>query len=373
MGRSAAVLSLHSSRVSLGLAISAGATVNRPRGPQADRVIECFVDREIEVDGKQYATLMPADTPVILAGYKDVNGTKQLMPILDEPTIDRLFDTASAVLAEVDLLLSRSAVVLTVEGHGSDDSDDESDEDGLFAVAGDEDEDDDDGPEFDTSDDDELLSQLFIATKQKGVDVPLPAPHAPDAPPGLRAEELVDRAALAGGAGGFGGADVFGRVREMDGADEHSEDSDGGDNEQVQVLATFFSDGEKFVVAAPLEPVLIIGSPAPREEDPSARALGQLEALGVTLPAPDGGKDGVKDGGKDGGEDGGEDSGEEGGGVYGEYGMGAQYLLPDKEELERVTPRIEKELETIWDNEDKERRNLMRLRENLISQWGRAD
>ena len=69
----------------------------------------------------------------------------------------------------------------------------------------------------------------------------------------------------------------------------------------------------------------------------------------------------------------GEDSGEEGGGVYGEYGMGAQYLLPDKEELERVTPRIEKELETIWDNEDKERRNLMRLRENLISQWGRAD
>ena len=32
-----------------------------------DRVIECFVDREIEIEGRKYATLMPADTPVILA------------------------------------------------------------------------------------------------------------------------------------------------------------------------------------------------------------------------------------------------------------------------------------------------------------------
>ncbi len=32
-----------------------------------DRVIECFIDREIEIEGRKYATLMPADTPVILA------------------------------------------------------------------------------------------------------------------------------------------------------------------------------------------------------------------------------------------------------------------------------------------------------------------
>ena len=80
-----------------------------------DRTIECFIDREIEVDGKQYATLMPADTPVIMASYKDVNGTQQLVPVLDDKTIDLLFPTASAVLSEMDLSLSRSAVVLTVQ------------------------------------------------------------------------------------------------------------------------------------------------------------------------------------------------------------------------------------------------------------------
>lgn len=78
------------------------------------RTIECFVDREIEVDGKQYATLMPADTPVIMAGYKEVNGSKHLVPVLEDKAIDELFPTASAVLSEMDLSLSRSAVVMTV-------------------------------------------------------------------------------------------------------------------------------------------------------------------------------------------------------------------------------------------------------------------
>ena len=80
-----------------------------------DRTIECFVDREIEVDGKQYATLLPADTPVIMAGYKLVNGSQQLVPVLEDKAIDELFPTAFAVLSEMDLTLSRSAVVLTVK------------------------------------------------------------------------------------------------------------------------------------------------------------------------------------------------------------------------------------------------------------------
>jgi hypothetical protein len=78
------------------------------------RTIECFVDREIEVEGKQYATLMPADTPVIMAGYKMVNGSQQLVPVLEDKAIDDLFPTAFAVLSEMELTLSRSAVVLTV-------------------------------------------------------------------------------------------------------------------------------------------------------------------------------------------------------------------------------------------------------------------
>jgi hypothetical protein len=79
-----------------------------------NRTIECFVDREIEVEGRQYATLMPADTPVIMAGYKSVNGSQQLVPVLEDKMIDKLFPTAHAVLSELDLHLSRSAVVLTV-------------------------------------------------------------------------------------------------------------------------------------------------------------------------------------------------------------------------------------------------------------------
>ena len=31
----------------------------------------------------------------------------------------------------------------------------------------------------------------------------------------------------------------------------------------------------------------------------------------------------------------------------------ADYLLPDREELERVTPKIEETLETMWDVEEK--------------------
>lgn len=101
--------------------------------------------RELEVDGKKYATLMPADTPVILAGYEtvpsppfpptilcalkcmvgiplllrrgsacmdsesfpqrvQVNGTDQLMPILDDDEIDKLFDTAVRIPPQPPLL-----------------------------------------------------------------------------------------------------------------------------------------------------------------------------------------------------------------------------------------------------------------------------
>ncbi len=70
-----------------------------------------------------------------------INGTEQLVPVLEEESIDRyeefdqdcdsdaalttcavirLFPTASAVLAEMDLSLSRSAVMLTVRSAESD-------------------------------------------------------------------------------------------------------------------------------------------------------------------------------------------------------------------------------------------------------------
>lgn len=61
----------------------------------------------------------------------------------------------------------------------------------------------------------------------------------------LRMEELVDPSRQSSGLLG-------------DDFDEEDEE----ENEKVQVLATFYFEGKKYVVAAPLEPVLIIGSPA---------------------------------------------------------------------------------------------------------------
>jgi len=312
-----------------------------------DRTIECFVDREIEIEGKVYATLMPADTPVIMAGYIKVNGSQLLVPVIDENTIDKLFPTACAVLAEMDLTLSRSAVVLTVDevddgviatsDSESDDDDDDDDDAQEFVVMGPDGEssrtfsllDDDDEDDSEDFDDDEILS---LGPSLNG-------------PIGLRICELLDREA-----GETDGPPQAGEEDEQD--DEEAED----EREKVQVLATFYYEGEKYVVATPLEPVLIIGSPVVRGEA-AETAKSQLRVgsdldVVISLPGTGGLVSEMKDA---------EDSNT------------ADYLLPDREELERVTPKIEHELETMWDLEEKERKVLGRARQQLMNQWGRSE
>jgi len=304
-----------------------------------DRTIECFVDREIEVEGKQYATLMPADTPVILAGYREVNGSQQLVPVLDDTTIDELFPTACAVLSEMYLTLSRSAVVLTVEevedasmsDSESDDDDDDNDElvmqgpDGetsiTFNMLDDDDEDEDSDDIYDN-------------------DV-LPLGTGPNGPIGLRKSELLDLEA----------GEVDGPPR-LGGEEQDDEDEAEDEREKVQVLATFYYEGEKYVVATPLEPVLIIGSPVITDAEKLSSELRVASDLDIlsSLPGAGGLVSEMKDA---------EDS------------NSADYLLPDNEELERVTPKIEQELETIWDIEEKEQKVLVRLRQQLINQWSR--
>jgi len=293
------------------------------RDAKMDRVIECFIDREIEVEGKKYATLMPADTPVIIAGYLEVDGSRQLVPVLDDERIDTLFPTASAVLAEMDLVLSRSAVVLTVEGNAEleeeddEDEDEEEDEEDGYINA--------DGFELETlATDHHSYYQHQDGKENSGPTI--------DGHIKLRTDELIDSTS-----------------HEEEGSDDglSSQKKEDDESEKVQVLATFYYQDEKYVVAAPLEPVLIIGSPVELEqEDPkSDGVLGkEIGLLGLGLHSFDWAKD-----------------------------FGADYILPDREELERVTPKIEKQLETIWDTEEKERKVLLRLREKLIEQWGRSE
>mmetsp|Transcript_51647 Transcript_51647/g.121236 ORF Transcript_51647/g.121236 Transcript_51647/m.121236 type:complete len:445 (-) Transcript_51647:89-1423(-) len=302
------------------------------RDTNSDRVIECFVDREMEVDGKKYATLLPVDTPVILAGYTEVNGTNQLVPVLEDGSIDKLFPTASAVLAEMDLSLSRSAVVLTVEGrdHSEDHSDDDSDEEGdiIFLGGGDPDED-SSSEEEERGGVEELVRSLVHGKRAR-------AQEPRTMVVGLKGEELVDRS-KGEYEGGRGGSDPLDASEEDDEDDEDS-------NEKVQVLATFYQDGNKYVVAAPLEPVLIIGAPASKPADVTAD-VGRINELNSMLGGPLEVPEPLFD---------------------------VEYLLPEREELERVTPRIEAELETLWDEEEKERKGLSSLRQRLISQWRAA-
>lgn len=209
----------------------------------------------------------------------------------------------------MDLSLSRSAVMLTVEGSADDDSDYDSEGDS---------DDEDDG-----DDDRKDMRGAVIYLRSERTEPRL----------GLRTEELVDpsrppRDPLEGLGGGEGGDE-----------DEEEEEM-GEDDEKVEVLATFFFEGKKHVVAAPLDPILIIGAPPA-----AAAAAGQPVAPGL-------------DTGAEGEED------PEGWDKFEE-----DYVLPDREELTRVTPLIEQRLESIIDEENEEKERLAALRERLAKQW----
>eukprot|EP00960_Hanusia_phi_P064508 765813-Hanusia_phi.AAC.2 len=276
------------------------------RDAKLDRVIECFIDREIEIEGKKYATLMPADTPVIIAGYLEVDGSRQLVPILEDEKIDTLFPTAAAVEGNAEL----------EEDEEDEDEDEEDEEDGYINA---------DGFELES-----LASDHHgWYQHQDGKDNSGPTI---DGHIKLRTDELIDSTSY-----------------EDEGSDDgsSSQKKDDDESEKVQVLATFYHQNEKYVVAAPLEPVLIIGSPVELSEEDQKpdEVLGkEIGLLGLGLHSFDWAKD-----------------------------LGADYILPDREELERVTPKIEKQLETIWDTEEKERKVLLRLREKLIEQWSRSE
>ena len=80
------------------------------------RTLECFVEHSIEVEGSEYVLLHPVDSPVEIVTWKGDDEDQEAVPIENEQQIDLLFNTAKAVLAEENLKLKRTAIVLTVEG-----------------------------------------------------------------------------------------------------------------------------------------------------------------------------------------------------------------------------------------------------------------
>lgn len=90
----------------------------------------CQIEQTFEIEGKQYALLLPLDTPVEIFGWEeDESGETDSLVDVEEAEIERLFPTARAVLAEHNLVLQRSAVTLTVSGEIP-----EPDEDDCFTL-----------------------------------------------------------------------------------------------------------------------------------------------------------------------------------------------------------------------------------------------
>ncbi|NEO30665.1 MAG: DUF3727 domain-containing protein [Symploca sp. SIO3C6] len=83
------------------------------------RSINCYLEKDLEVDGSQYLLLLPVDSPIAIVAWDDDGDDEELAQatlIEDETEIDEIFSDAKAVLAEQDLTLNRSAFTLTVAG-----------------------------------------------------------------------------------------------------------------------------------------------------------------------------------------------------------------------------------------------------------------
>jgi uncharacterized protein YrzB (UPF0473 family) len=80
------------------------------------RSLVCHIEHSIDIDGKQYLLLLPADAPVEIIAWEDDGEEAEAILIEDDEEIDSVFENAKAVLAEQDLVLKRSAFSLTVTG-----------------------------------------------------------------------------------------------------------------------------------------------------------------------------------------------------------------------------------------------------------------
>lgn len=82
------------------------------------RSLLCYVERTLEVQGRDYVLLLPVDIPVEIFAWAadEENEEEEMLMDIDEDELDEIFSTARAVLAEQDLTLERTALTLTASG-----------------------------------------------------------------------------------------------------------------------------------------------------------------------------------------------------------------------------------------------------------------
>jgi hypothetical protein len=81
------------------------------------RELRCQIEQTFAINGQDYYLLLPIDHPLKIFVWQDSeDDEEEVLMDADEADIDAVFATARAVLAEQNLSLQRSAIILTVAG-----------------------------------------------------------------------------------------------------------------------------------------------------------------------------------------------------------------------------------------------------------------
>ncbi|MGC1307693.1 MAG: DUF3727 domain-containing protein [Phormidesmis sp.] len=82
------------------------------------RSLQCYVEKTMVVEDTEFLLLLPVDLPIEIFVWQsdEDNADEEVLVDVEDDDIEALFPSARAVLAELDLLLARSAHTLTAEG-----------------------------------------------------------------------------------------------------------------------------------------------------------------------------------------------------------------------------------------------------------------
>jgi Protein of unknown function (DUF3727)/Protein of unknown function (DUF1292) len=83
---------------------------------EVGRKLACYVERELELDGKTYLLLLPVDAPIEIFAWNEDDEVAELVSVEEDDEIDLIFADASAVLSEQNLALKRTAFTLSAAG-----------------------------------------------------------------------------------------------------------------------------------------------------------------------------------------------------------------------------------------------------------------
>jgi len=132
------------------------------------RTLDCYVEKSMDVDGAEFLLLLPVNLPVEVFVWEtdeeaEEDEETEILVDVEDDNIDALFPSARAVLAELDLILERSAHTLTAAGDLP-----EADEEDCFSLDISEDED-----EYAVTEEFQMLANFFHDGNQYTLCTPL--------------------------------------------------------------------------------------------------------------------------------------------------------------------------------------------------------